>query len=78
VVDPDPDESAADLVGWIRIQEDKNDKQVTSKTQIYLLLAVLHIPDPNFSIPDLGQKYSGSRIRIRMKEFRYFNPKDCF
>ncbi len=39
------------------------------------------IPDPNFSIPDSrshiqGQKDSGSRIRI--KEFKYFNPKKLF
>jgi hypothetical protein len=37
----------------------------------------MFIPDPNFSIFDLGsliqgQKNSGSRIRIRVKEFKYF------
>jgi hypothetical protein len=46
----------------------------------------MFIPDPKFSIPDpiffhpgfriQGQKDSGSRIRI--KELRYFNPKNCF
>jgi hypothetical protein len=34
------------------------------------------IPDPNFSIPDPGSKRS--RIRIRIKEFKYFNPEKCF
>ncbi len=30
------------------------------------------ILDPNFSISDPGQKDSGSRIRIRILEFKYF------
>jgi hypothetical protein len=29
-----------------------------------------------YSIPDSGQK--DSRISIRVKEFKYFNPKNCF
>jgi hypothetical protein len=29
-----------------------------------------------FSIPDSGSEFSLSRIRI--KEFKYFNPKNCF
>jgi hypothetical protein len=37
---------------------------------------VLIIPDPNFSIPDLNFVRLGSQIRI--KAFRYFNPKTCF
>jgi hypothetical protein len=37
---------------------------------------IARIPDPNFSIPDLKFFYPGSRIRI--KEFKYFNPKNCF
>jgi hypothetical protein len=32
------------------------------------------IPDPNFFIPDPGSK----RLRIRIKEFKYFLPKNCF
>jgi hypothetical protein len=31
----------------------------------------MFIPDPNFSIPDPGS----TRFRIRIKEFKYFNPK---
>jgi hypothetical protein len=31
------------------------------------------IPDPNFSIPNPGSERS--RILIRIKEFKYFNPK---
>jgi hypothetical protein len=33
-------------------------------------------PDPNFSIPDPNCFHPGSRIRI--KEFKYFNPKKLF
>jgi hypothetical protein len=41
----------------------------------------MFIPDPGSEffpsrIPDLGFFYPGSRIRI--KEFKYFNPKNCF
>ncbi len=32
----------------------------------------MFIPDPNFSIPDPGSKDFGSRIRILIKEFKYF------
>jgi hypothetical protein len=41
----------------------------------------MFIPDPNFSIPDPRsriKKIPKSRIRIRIKEFNYFNPKNCF
>jgi hypothetical protein len=37
------------------------------------------IPEPNFFHPEYwiqGQK--DSRIRIRIKEFKYFNLKNCF
>ncbi len=34
------------------------------------------ISDMNFSFPDPGSKRS--RIRIRIKEFKYFYPKNCF
>ncbi len=33
----------------------------------------MFIPDPNFSIRIQGQKNSGSRIRIRIEEFEYFD-----
>ncbi len=36
----------------------------------------MFIPDPNFSIPDPNFSYLGSWIRI--KEFKYFNPKELF
>jgi hypothetical protein len=39
----------------------------------------MFIPDPVsefFPSRIQGQKYS--RIRIRIKEFKYFNPKNCF
>jgi hypothetical protein len=39
------------------------------------------ILDPNFFHPGSriqGQKDSGSRIRILIKEFNYFNAKNCF
>ncbi len=39
------------------------------------------IPDPNFFHPGsriMGQKVSGSLIRIRIKEFKYFKPKKLF
>jgi hypothetical protein len=37
----------------------------------------MFIPDPNFSIPDPGSKKdSGSRIRILIKEFKYFQPQN--
>ncbi len=36
----------------------------------------IFIPDSNFSITDpQGQKDSGSRIRIRIKEFKFLTPK---
>jgi hypothetical protein len=38
-------------------------------------------PGPEFFHPGSriqGQKDSGSRIRIRIKEFKYFYPKNCF
>jgi hypothetical protein len=41
--------------------------------------AVLRIPDPNFfhrGSRIQGQKDSRIRIRIRIKEFNYFNPKN--
>jgi hypothetical protein len=52
----------------------------------------MFIPDPNFSIPDPGSEFFPSRIpnpkfpsripglgsRIRIKEFKYFDPKNCF
>jgi hypothetical protein len=34
------------------------------------------IPDPNFFIPDPGSEFFP--FRIRMKEFKYFNSKNCF
>jgi hypothetical protein len=49
----------------------------------------MFIPDSTFSIADpgseffhrgsriQGQKDSGSRIRIHIKEFNYFEPKNC-
>ncbi len=36
----------------------------------------MFIPDPNFSIPDPNLFHPGSRIRL--KEFKYFNPKKWF
>jgi hypothetical protein len=38
------------------------------------------LPDPNFSIPDsrFMVKKKRSRIRIRIKEFKHFNPKKLF
>jgi hypothetical protein len=37
------------------------------------------ILDPNFVPSQIqGQKDFGSRIRVRIKEFKYFNPKNCF
>ncbi len=41
----------------------------------------MYIPDPNYSIPDPGsrvQKDSGSRIRIRINELKYFLPIKLF
>ncbi len=37
-------------------------------------IRIFSIPDPNFFHP--GSKFSPSRIPI--KEFKYFNPKNCF
>ncbi len=41
---------------------------------------VRFIPDPGSEIPSRipGQKDSGSQIRIRIEEFKYFLPKNCF
>jgi hypothetical protein len=36
---------------------------------------LFRIPDPIFSIPDHGFRVKKSRIRIRIKEFKYFNSK---
>jgi hypothetical protein len=38
----------------------------------------MFIPDPSFSIPDPGSKDSRSRIRKRIKEFKYISPKMLF
>ncbi len=39
----------------------------------------IFIPDPNFFNPGSRvKKIPGSRIRIRIKEFKYFNTKDGF
>jgi hypothetical protein len=35
------------------------------------LIQIFSIPDPGFRV----KKIPGSRIRIRIKEFKYFNPK---
>ncbi len=34
------------------------------------------IPDPTFSIPAPGPGLISSRLRICIKEFKYFNPKN--
>ncbi len=36
-------------------------------------ILIFPIPDPNFSIPDPNFLHPGTRIRL--KEFKYFNPK---
>jgi hypothetical protein len=39
----------------------------------------MFISDPNFFHPGSRIKLiPGSRIRIRIKEFKYFNPKNCY
>ncbi len=39
-------------------------------------IRIFSIPDPNFSIPDPG--LTRSRIRICIKEFKYFHPKNLY
>jgi hypothetical protein len=49
---------------------------LTSLLEITVASAVEPLgKDPNFFHP--GQD-SGSQIRIRVKGFKYFNPKNCF
>jgi hypothetical protein len=38
----------------------------------------MFIPDPIFSIPDPGFDFFYPGFRIHIKEFKYFNPKNCF
>jgi hypothetical protein len=45
---------------------------------VQYLLRILDDYPGIFSIPEEGQKDSGSRIRIRIKEFKYFKPKTLF
>jgi hypothetical protein len=62
-------------VGALNIGEDAvHLVQDLKQGNVHIL--VLPCPVINFSIPDPGQK--DSRIRIRIKEFKYFNPKNCF
>ncbi len=42
------------------------------------LWCLSRIPDPTFPSLIPGKKDSGSRIRIRIKVFKYFIPKKCF
>jgi hypothetical protein len=70
-------------VGKILIQRDesKPDKppvlfyKKLPKVIIQCCGSGMFIPDPNFHpvVPDLGSEFFSSRIRI--KEFKYFNPK---
>jgi hypothetical protein len=49
--------------------------QYVSKPREQCCRSGMFIPDPNFFIPDPGLNYSGSRIRIRIKEFKFLTQK---
>jgi hypothetical protein len=58
---------------WILASHNTLVKNVAEMCSVVDPGCLFRILDPNFSIPDPGSKRS--RIRIRLKEFKYFNPK---
>jgi hypothetical protein len=66
-----------------KISAKLDDSIYCAKVRSYLLLfnAVLFMPpvaDPGLVFPDPGSDFFPSRIRIRIKEFKFFNPKNGF
>ncbi len=62
----------------IRIQSFDDQKMKKIYTVLRIRGNLSPIRDPTFSIPDPRSDFIHLRSRIRIKEFKYFNPQKCF